>query len=188
MTKPTVVEHRTNIRGLLSEAAQDKFTDAEVDANLANALYTLAGYVVKLAKVTKTGLTTGQTVVDLVADCPAESVVEVLPSGGTAATEFRPRGTELVLKNQVGATSADFYYRAAYTHDGTNTDWYPPNYRGAVCMLAAAYCLLGRQKELAEIDSLKANAIATTANRMFDTAIAIMSNKPASTTTYGRTY
>jgi hypothetical protein len=190
MAKPTVSEHRTNIRGLLSEATQDKFTDAEIDANLANALFTLSGYVVKLAKVNKTSLTAGQTVIDLSADCPAEVVVEVLPSGGTPVTEFRPRAAELVLKNQIGATSADFYYRAAYTHDGTSTDWYPPNFRGAVCMLAAAYCIIGRQKELSELDSLKANAIATSANRMFDTAIAIMSNKPASSAsaTYGRTY
>lgn len=188
MAKPTVLEHRTNIRGLLSEATQDKFTDAEIDANLANALFTLSGYVTRLAKVNKTGLTVNQTVIDLVAECPPEAVVEVLPAAGNPVTEFRPRGTELVLKGQIGATSADFYYRAAYTHDGTNTDWYPPNYRGAVCMLAAAFCIIGRQKELSELDSLKANAIATSANRMFDTAIAIMGNRPASSSTYGRSF
>ncbi len=188
MAKPTVAEHRTNIRGLLSEAAAATFTDAEIDANLANALFTLSGYATHMAKVNKTGLTTSQTVIDLANDCPAEAVVEVLPAALTPVTEFRARGTELVLKNQIGATSADFYYRAAYTHDGTNVDWYPTNFRGAVCLLAAALCIIGRQKELAELDSLKAQAIASSANRMFDTAIAIMSSKPPSASTYGRTY
>ena len=59
MTKPTVIEHRTNIRGLLSEATAKYWTDAEVDANLANSLYVLSGYVTKLAKVNKTGLLVG---------------------------------------------------------------------------------------------------------------------------------
>ncbi len=188
MTKPTVAEHRTNIRGLLSEAAQDKFTDAEIDANLANSLYALSGYITRLAKVTKTGLTASQTVIDLTADCPTEAVCEVLPTGLTPVTEFRARGSELVLKNALGAAGADFYYRAAYTHDGTSVDWYPPQYRGAVCLLAAALCIIGRQKELSELDSLKAQAIASSANRMFDTAIAIMSSRQPSASTYGRTY
>ena len=57
----------------------------------------------------------------------------------------------------------------------------------AVVMMAAAMCIIGRQRELAETDTLKATAIATAANRMFDTAIAIMSGKAPSSSTYART-
>ena len=186
MTKPTVIEHRTNIRGLLSEATAKYWTDAEVDANLANSLYVLSGYVTKLAKVNKTGLLVGDTLIDMVADCPAEAVVEIVPTALSPVTEFRARGTVLVLKAAIGATGADFYYRAAYTHDGTNTDWYPPFYRGAVVLLAAAMCITGATFETSVVDSLKATAMGTTSYRWFDTAIAIMSGKQASASTYGR--
>lgn len=187
MAKPTVAEHRTNIRGLLSEAAAVKWTDAEIDANFANALFVLSGYVPKLCKVNKTGLSVGDLSIDMVADCPAESVTEIVPTGLASVTEFRARATVIVLKAAIGATAADFYYGSAYTHDGTNVEWYPQQYRGAVMMMAAAMCIIGRQRELAETDTLKATAIATAANRMFDTAIAIMSGKAPSSSTYART-
>jgi hypothetical protein len=181
MAKPTVLEHRTDIRAYVQEMAAAQFTDIEVDANLANALNVLSGYVIKYAKVNKTGLTTNQTLIDLATDCPAESVVEIVPTGLASITDFRARGTELVLNKQVGATAADFVYRSRYTHDGTNVDWYPPQYRGAVCMLAAALLIYGRQREMAETDALKANAMPAAAARMFDTAVAIMSNRPQTT-------
>ena len=122
MAKPTVAEHRADIRGILSELAAVQFTDAELDANLKNALNVLSGYVTKLVKVNKAGLSANALVIDLTAECPPEAVVEVIPSGLTSITSFRPRGVELVLNAQIGATSADFVYRGRYTHDGTDSE------------------------------------------------------------------
>jgi hypothetical protein len=181
MAKPTVSEHRTDIRAMLAEASAGTFTDAEVDQNLANALNVLSSASHRTSKVNKTGLTTDQIVIDLATDCPAESVVEVIPSGGAALTEFRARGNELVLKAALGATSADFVYRARYAHDGTNVDWYPAHLRGGVCMLAAALLIIGRQRELSETDPNKAHACASAAQRLFDTAISILLGRAAGT-------
>ena len=150
-----------------------QYTDAEIDQNLANALNTLSSYVPCVEKITKTGLTAGQKSIDLSADCPANAVLEVIPTGGSPVSEFRARGAELMLMSPVGATSAEIVFRSRYKHDGANVDWYPPHLRGAVCMLAAALLILGHARELADTDFNKTVALTTLASKLFDTALAI---------------
>jgi hypothetical protein len=180
MSKPTVLEHRADIRAMVQEMTALQFTDAEIDANLANALNVLSGYIVRVEKLTKSGLATNQSIIDLSADCPPETVTEIILAGTQSGivSEFRARGTELVLTKPLGATSAEIVFRSRYKHDGVNVDWYPPQYRGAVCLLAAALLIYGRQRELAESDALKANALPTVAARLWDTGISIMSGRP----------
>ncbi len=148
MPKPTVADHRTSIRALLQEMAAGQFTDAELDACLTDALDVLSHYVPCIQKLTKTGLTADQTVINLSSDCPAQSVVEIIPAGFAPVVDFHARGAELVLINAIGATSADIFYADRWTHDGTNVEFYPLQYRGAVCMLTAGLCFNGRAMEL----------------------------------------
>ncbi len=177
MPKPTVADHRNEIRALVQEMTPAQFTDAEIDLNLSNALNVLSGFVPYLEKITLTGLSADQTALDLSADCPAGEVVEVIPAGlapgSPALTEFRPRGGELLLPSPVGATGADVVFRSRYRHDGVEVDWYPPHLRGALYMLASALLVLGRARELAETDFDKCTALTAQATKFFDTALAI---------------
>ena len=173
MTKPTVTEHRNEIRALVLEMTPVQFTDAEIDLNLSNALNVLSGFATRLEKITLAGLSADQTSIDLSADCPASEVVEVVPSGLSPVTEFRPRGGELLLQSPLGALSADFIFRSRFRHDGVEVDWYPPHLRGALCMLAAAMLILGHGRELAETDYSKCTALTAQANKLFDTALAL---------------
>jgi hypothetical protein len=148
MAKPLVADHRVSIRAHLQEMAAGQFTDAEIDAALADALDVLSYYAPCIAKVNKAGMVTTATVIDLSADCPASSVVEIIPAGSASVLDFRVLGAAISLVAAIGATSADIYFRSRWTHDGTNVDYYPQHYRGAVCMLAAGICMNGRANEL----------------------------------------
>ena len=183
MTKPTVANHRTQTRMYLEEAAANKFTDADCDTALKQSLAVLSGYVFRQSKVTVTGINTTDTIIDLTSLAPAEAVTEIVPTGSsTSITDFRPRAGFLVLKSAIGATSADVYWRGCYTHDGTNTDWYPDQYFGAVCMLAAGILMLGRERNMAETDAVKSAAFLQPAVRLFENAINIMANRTATPT------
>jgi hypothetical protein len=181
MSRPTVLEHRTEIRALVQELTPVLFTDAEIDLNLSNALNVLSNFNPCLAKINLTGLSANQTSIDLSSGCPAGAVVEIIPAGGSPVTEFRTRGAELLLLAPLGATSADVVFRSRYQHDGVNVDWYPPHLHGALCMLATALLILGRAREVAETDFNKASALTTLATKLFDTALT-MFGLPASRT------
>ena len=173
MTRPTVLEHRTEIRALLQEVAAVQFSDAEIDQTLAHALNVLSGYVPCMEKISLTGLTAGQTTLNLSAETAASAVLEVIPAGGPARNEFRARGGELILFAPLGATSAEIVIRSRFKHDGTNVDWYPPHLRGGVCMFAAALLILGRGRDLVETDYNKTVALTTLGAKLFDTALTI---------------
>lgn len=175
MAKPTVLEHRTEIRALVQELTPAQYTDAEIDQNLANALNALSGYVPCVEKITKSGLTVEQKSIDLSADCSPCAVLEVIPAGGSPVSEFRARGAELILMSPLGATSAEIVFRSRFKHDGTAVEWYPPRLRGAVCMLAAALLILGHGRELADTDYNKTLALTALASKLFDAALAIFS-------------
>jgi hypothetical protein len=179
MSKPTVLEHRTEIRALLQEMAAAQFTDAEIDQALANALNVLSSYVPRSEKITLSNLNPAQCALDLTAEAPAESVLEVTPSGGTARYEFRARGNELILMSPLGATSAEILFRSRFKHDGTNVEWYPPHLRGGVCLYAAALLILGHARELVETDYNKTIALTTLAGKLYDTALATFGARAA---------
>lgn len=173
MTRPTVLEHRTEVRALVQETAAAQFTDAEIDQTLAHALNVLSGYVPCMEKITLTGLTAAQTTLDLSNETAASAVLEVIPAGGQPRSEFRTRGGEVILLAPLGATSAEIVIRSRFKHDGANVDWYPPHLRGGVCLFAAALLILGRGRELVETDYNKTIALTTLGTKLFDTALTI---------------
>ena len=177
MSKPTVLEHRSEIRTLLQEATAAQFTDAQIDQALAHALDVLSGYVTCMEKITLSGLTATQTVLDLSAETCAGAVLEVIPVGGAARSEFRPRGGELILLAPLGASSADVVFRSRFKHDGTSVDHYPPHLRGGVCLYAAGALILGHGRALAETDATKTVALTTLGIKFFDAALTIFGTR-----------
>ena len=179
MTKPTVAEHRTAVRNYHDDTTTGSWSDATVDTEIKNALAILSTYQPYLTYVRRIDLTAEDTEIDLVNACPADAVVEVIPLGLDPITEFRARGTVLILKSPIGSTTADFYYRGKYSHDGTYTDWYPPQFFGPVCMMATALCLFGIARVSIEGNTANAAIYQQIAARYFDTASAIFAGVTA---------
>ncbi len=180
MAKPTVADHRTEIRGYLQEIEAAQFTDAEINAALNDALAILSNYEPCERAVTVTGLTPASLSINVVDTCPASAVIAIYPTGGGVLLTFRVRDTWLLLDQALGDTSAILLYRDSWRHDGTNTDYYPQRWRGAVTMLAAGLCLNGYVREIAVTVSvntnlpLKPETIQTAAAELIRNALLIM--------------
>lgn len=178
MPKPTLAEHRTQIRAHLAAISSTAiYDDAEIDQALRTALG-LVGLYQPITRSVAKSVTAGQTVIDLSADCPAEAVTEVaLPGAQGVTTEFRARGTEIILRTAVAtAGNATIYYRAAPAISGSDVDWYDPRLRPAVVLYAAGSLILARAAEMAETDSYKAAQLAYAGSLLMRDALALLAS------------
>jgi hypothetical protein len=172
MPRPTLAEHRTQVRAHLAAVSSATiYEDAEIDQCIRTALGILGLHHPITRDITKS-LTAGQTTIDLSTDCPAESVTELQTPTGQIITEFRARHTEIVLRTPITTTGThNIYYRTAPTITGTDIEWYDPRYRPAVVIHAAGAMMLARAVEIAENDSYRASQMAYAANLMMDQAL-----------------
>lgn len=157
MPKPSFFEHSQQIRALLDAMSSAAvYEDTEIWWALQTALSLVPEYITRTAQV---AVTAGSTAIELADHCPAESVTEVVPPGNQAPiTEFRARGTQLILRTAIANNgNATVVFRAApRVGPGDTVDWYDNRYRGPVCMYAAGLLMLGRSASLAETDPAKA--------------------------------
>lgn len=175
MPRPTLAEHRTQVRAHLYALADPNiYTDAAIDQALRTAL-SILGLYQPITRAVNKNLTAGQTIIDLNADCPAQSVIEVHAPNGQTITQLRSLHTFLILGVAVAATgSAYIYYRATPQILGDGTiEWYDPRYRGPVCLYAAGSLALARALATAETDSYHASQMAYAASLLMRDALAL---------------
>lgn len=156
MPKPTLTEHRAQIRALLAAMSSAAiYDDGEIDQALRTALAMIPDPITRSVTLT---VAANQTTLELADHCPAEAVTEIAAPGNQIITEFRARGTQLILRTAITAAgTATIYYRACPTiGPGDAVDWYNPAYRGPICAYAASLLMLARAAELTETDPAKA--------------------------------
>ena len=176
MPLPSLPDHRAQVRAHLDALTSNAiYTDDEINFALATALSVLARYVPITRTVLKT-VTAGQTSIDLTADCPAESVTEIIWPNGTNTTEFTVRGTIIYPRAPApagGNATIVFRHQPWLNTAANTTDWYPHHYRAAVTLYAAGSLALARAIGLAETDPAKAAQISYAAQRILADAMAM---------------